>query len=69
MLSLFVCNLVASQAELQGICRPLEGDCGVADARRENHPGCARRLALTSDRLGIYPTIQLDWLLREKLLK
>jgi hypothetical protein len=33
--------------------RLLEGDCGVANARRGNHPGSASRLALASDQLGI----------------
>ncbi|MGE5621650.1 MAG: ATP-dependent DNA helicase RecG [Bacillota bacterium] len=37
----------------QGPCRPLEGDCGVANARQEPRPGCASRLALTSDQLGM----------------
>ena len=37
----------------------LEGDCGVANARQENHPDCALRLALASDQLGI--TRKFKW--------
>lgn len=35
---------VTSQTEFAGICRPVEGDCGVADARQGTHPASARPL-------------------------
>ncbi|MGH8806247.1 MAG: efflux transporter outer membrane subunit [Noviherbaspirillum sp.] len=46
-------SLVAQHAPTCDFCRSLEGDCGVANARQGNHPGCASRLALASDQLGI----------------
>jgi hypothetical protein len=46
-------HLVVRHAPIYGFCRPPAVDGGVANARQGRRPGCASRLALAADRLGI----------------